>query len=133
MRRWLQRSSPGFTFIELVVATAVMMVLASAALPIARNRVTAGYGVDGRKVVQSRSRGAHLVVEACGKRPAKALQTTRDHLYLFPLTLETSRDSACKPFCSCVDVLSVGREQEHRVLENGPFGHALDLRAGPLD
>ena len=36
MRRWLQRSSPGFTFIELVVATAVMMVLASAALPIAR-------------------------------------------------------------------------------------------------
>lgn len=36
MRRWLRRSSPGFTFIELVVATAVMMVLASAALPIAR-------------------------------------------------------------------------------------------------
>ena len=36
MRRWLLRTSPGYTFVELVVATAVMMVLASAALPIAR-------------------------------------------------------------------------------------------------
>jgi len=35
MRR-LARSSDGFTFIELVVATAVMMVLASAAMPLAR-------------------------------------------------------------------------------------------------
>lgn len=36
IRRWLLRTSPGYTFVELVVATAVMMVLASAALPIAR-------------------------------------------------------------------------------------------------
>jgi general secretion pathway protein G len=36
MRRWLQRTSPGYTLIELVIATAVMMVLASAALPVAR-------------------------------------------------------------------------------------------------
>jgi general secretion pathway protein G len=36
MTRWFRRSSPGYTFIELVIATAVMMVLASAALPIAR-------------------------------------------------------------------------------------------------
>lgn len=36
MRPWLRRSSPGFTFIELIVATAVMMILASAALPLAR-------------------------------------------------------------------------------------------------
>lgn len=36
MHRWLRRSSPGFTFIELVVATAVLMILASAALPLAR-------------------------------------------------------------------------------------------------
>lgn len=35
-RSALRRSSPGFTFIELVVATAVLMVLASAALPLAR-------------------------------------------------------------------------------------------------
>jgi general secretion pathway protein G len=34
--RWFRRSSPGYTFIELVVATGVMMILASAALPIAR-------------------------------------------------------------------------------------------------
>jgi general secretion pathway protein G len=32
----MRRSSPGFTFIELVVATAVIMILASAALPLAR-------------------------------------------------------------------------------------------------
>ena len=36
MRYWLRRSSPGFTFIELVIATAVLMVLASAAIPLAR-------------------------------------------------------------------------------------------------
>lgn len=33
---FFRRGSPGFTFVELVVATAVMMILASAALPIAR-------------------------------------------------------------------------------------------------
>jgi general secretion pathway protein G len=36
LRTWLKRSSPGFTFIELVVATAVIMILAAAALPLAR-------------------------------------------------------------------------------------------------
>jgi general secretion pathway protein G len=36
MIHWLRRSSAGFTFIELVVATGVMMVLASAAIPLAR-------------------------------------------------------------------------------------------------
>jgi len=36
MRRWFLRTSPGYSFVELVVATAVMMILASAALPIAR-------------------------------------------------------------------------------------------------
>ncbi len=34
--RWMRRSSGGFTFIELVVATAVIMILASAALPLVR-------------------------------------------------------------------------------------------------
>jgi general secretion pathway protein G len=32
----MSRSSPGFTFVELLVATSVMIVLASAALPLAR-------------------------------------------------------------------------------------------------
>jgi general secretion pathway protein G len=36
MQRWLRKSVAGFTFVELVIATAVMMILASAALPIAR-------------------------------------------------------------------------------------------------
>lgn len=36
MNRWFLKTSPGYTFIELVIATAVMMVLASAALPVAR-------------------------------------------------------------------------------------------------
>jgi general secretion pathway protein G len=35
-RGWLRRSSPGYSFVELIVATAVMMILASAALPLAR-------------------------------------------------------------------------------------------------
>lgn len=34
--RWFRKSSSGFTFVEIVVVTAVMMILASAALPIAR-------------------------------------------------------------------------------------------------
>jgi len=34
--RWTRSSSHGFTFIELVMATAIMMILASAALPLAR-------------------------------------------------------------------------------------------------
>jgi general secretion pathway protein G len=34
--RWVRKSAAGFTFVELVVATAVMMILASAALPVAR-------------------------------------------------------------------------------------------------
>jgi len=34
--RWFRRSSGGFTFLELIIVTAVMMVLASAALPLVR-------------------------------------------------------------------------------------------------
>jgi general secretion pathway protein G len=34
--RWFRKSSSGFTFIELIVSTAVIMILASAALPLAR-------------------------------------------------------------------------------------------------
>jgi general secretion pathway protein G len=36
MARWTRQSAGGFSFIELVIATAIMMVLASAALPLAR-------------------------------------------------------------------------------------------------
>jgi general secretion pathway protein G len=34
--RWFQKSSDGFSFVEIIVVTAIMAVLASAALPIAR-------------------------------------------------------------------------------------------------
>ena len=34
--RWFRKSSSGFTFVEIIVVTAIMMILASAALPIAR-------------------------------------------------------------------------------------------------
>ena len=34
--RWFRKSSSGFSFIELIVTTAVIMILASAALPLAR-------------------------------------------------------------------------------------------------
>jgi general secretion pathway protein G len=36
MTHWFRTSSPGYTFIELLIATAVLMVLASAAMPLAR-------------------------------------------------------------------------------------------------
>jgi general secretion pathway protein G len=34
--RWFQKSSDGFSFVEIIVVTAIMAVLATAALPIAR-------------------------------------------------------------------------------------------------
>lgn len=34
--KWFRRSSQGYTFVEIVVVTAIMMILASAALPLAR-------------------------------------------------------------------------------------------------
>jgi prepilin-type N-terminal cleavage/methylation domain-containing protein len=34
--RWFHKSSDGFSFVEIIVVTAIMAVLASAALPIAR-------------------------------------------------------------------------------------------------
>ena len=36
MMKWLRGSPGGFTFVELVMATAIMMILASAAIPVAR-------------------------------------------------------------------------------------------------
>lgn len=36
MRKWLRSSSRGYTFVEIVVVSAIMMILASAALPLAR-------------------------------------------------------------------------------------------------
>jgi len=52
MRRWLSRSSPGYTFVELVVATAVLMVLASAALPVARVSMRRQNESDLRRVLR---------------------------------------------------------------------------------
>jgi general secretion pathway protein G len=52
LRRWLGRSSPGFTFVELVVATAVLMVLASAALPVARVSMRRQNESDLRRVLR---------------------------------------------------------------------------------
>ncbi len=51
-RRWLRRSSPGYTFIELVVATAVLMILASAALPVARVSMRRQNEADLRRVLR---------------------------------------------------------------------------------
>jgi len=51
--KWLrQSSSSGFTFIELVVATAIMMVLASAALPLARVSIKRQKEADLRRSVR---------------------------------------------------------------------------------
>lgn len=36
MMKWLRSSSRGYTFVEIIVVTAIMMILASAALPLAR-------------------------------------------------------------------------------------------------
>ncbi len=52
LRGWTRRSSPGFTFIELIVATAVLMILASAALPIARVSMRRQNEADLRRVLR---------------------------------------------------------------------------------
>jgi general secretion pathway protein G len=52
IHRWLRRSSPGYTFVELVVATAVLMVLASAALPVARVSMRRQNESDLRRVLR---------------------------------------------------------------------------------
>jgi general secretion pathway protein G len=52
LRGWLRRSAPGYTFVELVVATAVLMVLASAALPVARVSMRRQNEADLRRVLR---------------------------------------------------------------------------------
>jgi general secretion pathway protein G len=52
MRTWTRRSSPGYTFIELIIATAVIMVLASAALPLARVSIRRQKEVDTRRALR---------------------------------------------------------------------------------
>ena len=52
MHRWMRRSSPGFTFIELIVTTAVLMVLASALLPIARISIRRQREADLRRTLR---------------------------------------------------------------------------------
>jgi general secretion pathway protein G len=52
LQRWLRGSSSGFTFIELVVATAVLMILASAALPFARVSMRRQNETDLRRVLR---------------------------------------------------------------------------------
>jgi general secretion pathway protein G len=52
MHRWFRRTSPGFTFIELIVTTAVLMVLASALLPIARISIRRQRETDLRKTLR---------------------------------------------------------------------------------
>ncbi len=51
-RGWTRRSSAGYTFIELIVATAVLMILASAALPIARVSMRRQNEADLRRVLR---------------------------------------------------------------------------------
>lgn len=49
MTRWFRHSSPGYTFIELLIATSVILILASAALPIARVSMRRQNEVDLRR------------------------------------------------------------------------------------
>jgi len=51
MRR-LRKTAPGFTLIELIVATAILMVLASAALPLARVQMRRYREVELRKTLR---------------------------------------------------------------------------------
>ena len=52
MRGWTRGSSSGYSFIELIVATAVLMILASAALPIARVSMRRQNEADLRRVLR---------------------------------------------------------------------------------
>ena len=50
--RKLRKTSPGFTLIELIVATAILMVLASAALPLARVQMRRYREVELKKILR---------------------------------------------------------------------------------
>jgi general secretion pathway protein G len=52
LRDWTRGSSSGYSFIELIVATAVLMILASAALPIARVSMRRQNEADLRRVLR---------------------------------------------------------------------------------
>jgi general secretion pathway protein G len=52
MMRRFRKTSPGFTLIELIVATAILMVLASAALPLARVQMRRYREVDLKRTLR---------------------------------------------------------------------------------
>ena len=50
--RWFRKSSDGFSFVEIIVVTAIMGILATAALPIARVSMRRQREVDARRTIR---------------------------------------------------------------------------------
>ena len=84
---FVRRSSSGFSFIELVIATAVMMVLASAALPIARMSIKRQKEVELHRVLRDMRAGIDLYKDAVTSGQIGGISVTGTEGY--PPDLET--------------------------------------------
>ena len=91
LNRWLRASPSGYTFIELVVATAVLMILASAALPIARVSMRRQNEADLRRVLRE-MRTAIDQYKDYADRGALAMTETRPGSENYPPSLEVLVD-----------------------------------------
>ena len=91
LNRWLRASSSGYTFIELVVATAVLMILASAALPIARVSMRRQNEADLRRVLRE-MRTAIDHYKDYADRGMLAMTETRPGSENYPPSLEVLVD-----------------------------------------
>jgi general secretion pathway protein G len=86
-RRWFHGGSAGYTFIELVVATAVLMILASAALPIARVSMRRQNEADLRRILRE-MRTAIDQYKDYADRNMLAMTETRPGMENYPPNLE---------------------------------------------
>lgn len=91
LRRWMRGASAGYSFIELIVATAVLMILASSALPIARVSMRRQNEADLRRVLRE-MRTAIDQYKDYADRGMLAMTETRPGSENYPASLEVLVD-----------------------------------------
>ena len=76
MTSWRQDRAAGYTFIELVVATAILMILASAALPLARVSIRRQQEAELRRDLREMRTAIEAFNQHCIDHPAQLLDRT---------------------------------------------------------